>query len=115
MPKSTETYKLNKETVHRPSTTAVFFGIAFSHFTKPMLLYLQGAFEKFGEWSHKIKETMYTNKIPILAFKVIIISYNTLLTSVVQLLETGVSKRFCRYRSKHRCHTLLDLRNVGKA
>ncbi|GBN06473.1 hypothetical protein AVEN_177231-1 [Araneus ventricosus] len=57
---------------------------------------------------------MYTNKIPLLAFNVITISYNTLLTSVVQLLET-VSKRIFRYRSKHRCHTLLDLRNVGKA
>ncbi|GBM03792.1 hypothetical protein AVEN_231276-1 [Araneus ventricosus] len=75
---------------------------------------VQGAFEKFGEWSHKIKETMYTNKIPLLAFKVITISDNTLLTPVVQLLET-VSKHFFRYRSKHRCHTLLDLRHVGKA
>ncbi|GBN95749.1 hypothetical protein AVEN_219654-1 [Araneus ventricosus] len=75
---------------------------------------IQDAFEKYGEWSHKIKETTYANKIPLLAFKVINISCNTLLTSVVQLLET-VSKRFFRYRSKHRCHTLLDLRNVGKA
>ncbi|GBM48610.1 hypothetical protein AVEN_158179-1 [Araneus ventricosus] len=62
---------------------------------------IQGEFEKFGEWTHKIKETMYANIIPLLAFKVITISYNTLLTSVVQLLET-VSKHCFRYHSKHR-------------
>nr|GBM09201.1 hypothetical protein AVEN_238628-1 [Araneus ventricosus] len=81
---------------------------------KRLTVCIQGALEKFGEWSHKIKETRYKNKMPLLGFKVIAISYNTLLTSVVQLLET-VSKHFFRYRSKHRCHTLLDLRNVGKA
>ncbi|GBN41119.1 hypothetical protein AVEN_204085-1 [Araneus ventricosus] len=44
---------------------------------------LQGAFEKFGEWSHKIKETYVYKQNTFTGIQVITISYNTLLTSIV--------------------------------
>ena len=75
---------------------------------------IQGASEKFGEWSQKIKETRVTNKLLLLAFKVITISYNTQLTSVVKLLET-VSNLFLWNLSKDRDHALFHIFNICEA
>jgi hypothetical protein len=45
----------------------------------------------FGEWYHKRNKTEDTNKLTLLAFKMIIILHNTRLATFIQLLET-VSK-----------------------
>ena len=66
---------------------------------------LQGASEKFSEWSQKMKETRVTDKIPLLVFKT---------TLDVKLLEI-VNKCFLWNLSKHRCHALFDIRNVCEA
>jgi hypothetical protein len=47
--------------------------------------------KKFGEWYQKTNETEDTNKLPLLAFKIITILHNTLLAKFIKLLET-VSK-----------------------
>jgi hypothetical protein len=45
----------------------------------------------FGEWYQKTNKTEDTNKLTLLAFKIIIILYNTRLATFIKLLET-VSK-----------------------
>jgi hypothetical protein len=47
--------------------------------------------KKFGEWYQKTNKTEDTNKLTLLAFKIIIFLYNTLLATFIKLLET-VSK-----------------------
>jgi hypothetical protein len=54
-----------------------------------------------------------SNKLTLLAFKIIAILHNTLLATFIKLLET-VSKGLFRYRSQNRCHTFLDCRHVCK-
>jgi hypothetical protein len=47
--------------------------------------------KKFGEWYRKTNKTEDTNKLTLLAFKIIAILHNTLLATFIKLLET-VSK-----------------------
>jgi hypothetical protein len=60
--------------------------------------------KKFGEWYQKTNKTEDTNKLTLLAFKIIVIIHNTLLVTFIKLLET-VSKGLFRNRSQNRCHT----------
>jgi hypothetical protein len=69
--------------------------------------------KKFGEWYQKTNKTEDTNKLTLLAFKIIAILHKTLLATFMKLLET-VSKGLCRNRSQNRCHTFLDCRHVCK-
>jgi hypothetical protein len=61
----------------------------------------------FGEWYQKTNKTEDTNKITLLAFKIIAILHNTLLATFIKLLET-VSKGLVRNRSQNHYHTFLD-------
>jgi hypothetical protein len=74
---------------------------------------VRGVSKKFGEWYQKTNKTEDTNKLTLLAFKIIAILHNTLLATFIKLLET-VSKGLFRNRSQNRCHTFLDCRNVCK-
>jgi hypothetical protein len=58
--------------------------------------------KKFGEWYQKTNKTEDTNKLTLLAFKIIVILHNTLLATFIKLLET-VSKGLFRNRSQYRC------------
>jgi hypothetical protein len=57
----------------------------------------------------KTNKTEDTNKLTLLAFKIIGILHNTRLATFIKLLET-VSKGLFRTRSQNSCHTLLDCR-----
>jgi hypothetical protein len=58
-----------------------------------MYLYdMCGVSKKFGEWYQKTNKTEDTNKLILLAFKIIAILHNTPLTMFIKLLET-VRKR----------------------
>jgi hypothetical protein len=54
-----------------------------------------GVSKKFGEWYQKTNKTEVTNKLTLLAFKIIAIFQNTLLATFIKLLET-VSKGLFR-------------------
>jgi hypothetical protein len=54
-----------------------------------------------------------TNKLTLLAFKIIAILHNTLLATFTKLLET-VSKGLFKNLSQNRCQTFLDCRHVCK-
>jgi hypothetical protein len=54
----------------------------------------------FGEWYQKTNKTEDTNKLTLLAFKIIAILYKTLLATFIKLLET-VSKGLFRNRSQN--------------
>jgi hypothetical protein len=69
--------------------------------------------KKFGDWYQKTNKTEDTNKLTSLAFKIIVILHNTLLSTFIKLLDT-VSKGLFRNRSQNRCHTFLDCRHVYK-
>jgi hypothetical protein len=43
----------------------------------------------FGEWYQKTNKTEDTNKLTLLAFKIIVILHNTLLATFIELLETA--------------------------
>jgi hypothetical protein len=58
----------------------------------------------FGEWYQKTNKTEDTNKLTLLAFKIITILHNTRLATFIKLLET-VSKGLFRNRSQNSCHT----------
>jgi hypothetical protein len=73
--------------------------------------YVCGVSKKFGEWYQKTNKTEDTNKLTLLAFKLIAILHNTLLATFIKLLET-VSKGHFRNRSQNRCHTFLDCRRM---
>jgi hypothetical protein len=47
--------------------------------------------KKFGKWYQKTNKTEHTNKLTVLAFKIIAILHNTLLATFKKLLES-VSK-----------------------
>jgi hypothetical protein len=59
------------------------------------------------------KQNKNTNKLTLLAFKIIAILHNTLVATFIKLLET-VSKGLVRNLSQNRCHTLLDCLHVCK-
>jgi hypothetical protein len=50
-----------------------------------------GVSKKFGEWYQKTNKTGDTDKLTLLAFKIIAIVHNTRLATFIKLLET-VSK-----------------------
>jgi hypothetical protein len=74
---------------------------------------IRGVPKRFGEWYQKTNETEDKNKLTLLAFKIIAILHNTLLATLIKLLET-VSKGLFKNRSQNRCHTLLECRHVCK-
>jgi hypothetical protein len=51
-------------------------------------LVLGGVSKKLGEWYQKTNKTEDTNKLTLLAFKIIAILQNTLLVTFIKLLET---------------------------
>jgi hypothetical protein len=71
-----------------------------------------GVSKKFGEWYQKTNKTEDTNKLPLLAFKVLAILHNTLLATFIKRLET-VSIGYFRNRSQNSCHTFLDCRRAA--
>jgi hypothetical protein len=56
-----------------------------------VLTIIRGVSKKFGEWYQKSNKTEDTNKLTLLAFKIIAILHNTLLLTFIRLLKT-VSK-----------------------
>jgi hypothetical protein len=64
------------------------------------MLHICGVSKTFGEWYQKTNKTEYTNKLTLLAFKIIAILHNTLLATFIKLLET-VSKGLSRNRSQN--------------
>jgi hypothetical protein len=69
--------------------------------------------KKVGEWYQKTNKTEVTNKLTLLAFKIIAILHNTLLAAFIKLLET-VSKGLFRNRSQNRCHMFLNCHHICK-
>jgi hypothetical protein len=69
--------------------------------------------KQFGEWYQKTSKTEDTNKLNLLAFKIIAILHSTLLATLINPLETA-SKGLFRNLSQSRCHTFLDCRHVCK-
>jgi hypothetical protein len=67
----------------------------------------------FGEWYQKSNKIEDTDKLTLLAFKIITVLHNTLLATSINLLET-VSKGFFRNQSQNRCHTFLGCLHVCK-
>jgi hypothetical protein len=55
------------------------------------MLHICGVSKTFGEWYQKTDKTEDTNKLTLLAFKIIAILHNTRLATFIKLLET-VSK-----------------------
>jgi hypothetical protein len=49
---------------------------------------IPGVCKKFGKWYQKTNKTDDTNKLTLLAFKIIAILLNTLLATFIKLLET---------------------------
>jgi hypothetical protein len=84
------------------------------HSLTPSLLmsHICGVSKTFGEWYQKTNKTEDTNKLTILAFKIIAILHNTRLATFIKLLET-VSKGLFRNRSQKSCHTFLDCRRTA--
>jgi hypothetical protein len=76
------------------------------------MLHICGVSKTFGEWYQKTNKTEDTNKLTLLAFKIIAILHNTRLATLIKLLET-VSKGLFRNRKQNRCHTLLDCRRTA--
>jgi hypothetical protein len=62
---------------------------------------IRGVSKKFGDWYQKTNKTEDTNKLTLLAFKIIAILYNTLLETFIKLLE-AISKYLFRNRSQNR-------------
>jgi hypothetical protein len=77
-------------------------------------MYVCGVSKKFGEWYKKTNKTEDTNKLTLLAYKIIAILHNTWLATFIKLLET-VSKGLFRNRSQNSCHTFLDCRRMAAA
>jgi hypothetical protein len=71
-----------------------------------LMFHICGVSKIFGEWHQKTNKTEDTNKLTLLAFKIIIILHNTRLATFIKLLET-VSKGLFRNRSQNNCHTFL--------
>jgi hypothetical protein len=73
---------------------------------------IRGVSKQFGEWYQKTNKTADTNKLSLLAFKIIAVLHNTLLATFTKLLET-VSNGLFRNRSQNRCHTFLVCRHMA--
>jgi hypothetical protein len=56
-----------------------------------LMSHICGVSKTFGEWYQKTNKTEDTNKLTLLAFKIIIILHNTRMATFIKLLET-VSK-----------------------
>jgi hypothetical protein len=67
-----------------------------------LMLHICGVSKTFGEWYQKTNKTEDTNKLTVLAIKIIAILYNTRLATFIKLLET-VSKGLFRNRSQKNC------------
>jgi hypothetical protein len=65
----------------------------------------------FGEWYQKTNKTDDTNKLTLLAFKIIAILQKPRLATFIKLMET-VSIGLFSNRSQTSCHTLLDCRRT---
>jgi hypothetical protein len=63
------------------------------------MLHICGVSKTFGEWYQKTNKTEDTNKLKLLAFKIIAILHNTRLATFIKLLET-VSKGLFRNPSR---------------
>jgi hypothetical protein len=74
-----------------------------------LISHICGVSKTFGEWYQKTNKTEDTNKLTLLAFKIIAILHNTWLATFIKLPET-VRKCLFRNRSKNSCHTFLDYR-----
>jgi hypothetical protein len=61
---------------------------------------VRGVSKTFGELCQKTNKTEDTNKLTLLAFKIIVIIHNTLLATFIKLLET-VSKGLFRNPSQN--------------
>jgi hypothetical protein len=72
-----------------PNVGPYIYDGKISGFTKE--LNICGVSKTFGEWYKKTNKTEDTNKLTLLAFKIITILHNTLLATFIKLLET-VSK-----------------------
>jgi hypothetical protein len=68
----------------------------------------------FGEWYQKTNKTEDTNKLNLLAFKIIAILHNTRLATFIKLMET-VSKGLFINRSQNSFHTFLDYLRTATA
>jgi hypothetical protein len=75
-------------------------------------MYICGVSKTFGEWYQKTNKTEDTNKLTLLFFQIIVILHNTLLATLIKLMET-VSKGLFRNRWQNRCHTFLDCRHMS--
>jgi hypothetical protein len=76
-----------------------------------LILNVRGVSKKFGEWYQKTNKTEDTNKLTLLAFKIIAILHNTMLAMFIKFLETVSKKGLFRNRSQNHCHTFLDYRH----
>jgi hypothetical protein len=69
------------------------------------ILYVRGVSKTCGEWYQKTNKTEDTNKLNLLAFKIIAILHNTLLETFIKHLETvskgllGIDRRTAVTRS----------------
>jgi hypothetical protein len=98
-----------------PSWCVECCGVTVNHLTLNLLmLHLCGVSKTFGEWYQKTNKTEDTNKLTLLALKIIVILHSTLLATFIKLLET-VSKGLFRNRSQNSCHTFLDCRHLTNA
>jgi hypothetical protein len=68
----------------------------------------------FGEWYQKTNKTEGTNKLTLLAFKIIIILHNTRLATFIKILET-VSNGLFMNQSQNSYDTFLDCRRRAAA
>jgi hypothetical protein len=62
--------------------------------------------KRFSEWYQKTNKTEDTNKVTVLAFKIIAILHNTRLATFIKLLET-VSRGLFRNQSQNSCQQRL--------
>jgi hypothetical protein len=74
-----------------------------------LMLHICGVSKMFGEWYKKTNKTEDTNKLTLLAFKIIAILHTTRLATFIKLLKT-VSKGLFRNRLQNRCNAFLDCR-----
>jgi hypothetical protein len=70
-----------------------------------LMSHICGVSKMFGEWYQKTNKTEDTNKLTLLAFKIIIILHYTRLATFIKLLET-VSKGLFRNRSQNMSHVV---------
>jgi hypothetical protein len=88
-------------------TDDVIWTFAECSSTERCLDILRGVSKTFGEWHQNTNKTEHTNKLTLLAFKIIAILHSTQLATFIKLLET-VSKGIFRNRSQNRCHTIQE-------